>query len=92
MAIRSTPLYHSYLDDLAGYSDAEFGRLMRALLRFSRDGAEPEGLRRKELLIWPMLRSNAARAREQYEKMCAQRSLAGMKGAEARWKNETETW
>ncbi len=51
MEIKSTPLYHSYLDDLSGYSDGECGRLMRGLLRFSRDGAEPEGLRRKELLV-----------------------------------------
>lgn len=92
MGIKSTPLYHNYLDDLSGYSDAEFGRLMRALLRFSRDGAEPEGLRRKELLVWPMLRGNAERAREQYEKLRLQRSLAGMKGAESRWRDETGTW
>ena len=82
--MKSTPLFLNYLEDLEGYSDAEFGRLLRALLRYVRDGGEPT-LRRRETLVWPLLRSNADRAREQYEKLCAQRSLAGTKGAEARW-------
>lgn len=78
------PLYFNYLDDLAGYSDAEFGRMLRALLRYMRDGELPE-LRRREMLVWPMLKSGADRARTQYERLCELRSLAGLKGAETRW-------
>lgn len=90
MAMKAMPLYFNYLEDLAGYSDAEFGRLLRALLRYGRDGEEPT-LRRKEALVWPMLRGNADRAREHFEELSRQRALAGLRGAEARWGKDMGT-
>lgn len=84
MPMTHTPLYYNYLEELSAYSDAELGRLIRALLRYARDGVEPE-LRRREMLLWPLLRGNADRARESYEKLAQSRSLAGKKGAEALW-------
>ena len=79
-----TPLYLNYLEELSGYTDAELGRLIRALLRYVRDGEEPE-FKRREKLAWPMLRGNADRAMERYEDQRQKRSAAGRLGAEARW-------
>ena len=87
MALRnkSTPLYLNYLDELAGYTDAELGRLIRALLRYELFGEEPE-LKRREALVWPLLRGNADRAKRRYEAL----SAAGAKGAAAKWNEKYE--
>ena len=84
MGMSHTPLYHNYLEDLSGYTDAEFGRLMRALLSYVFEGDEPR-LGPREELVWPMLRGNADRALLRYDELRRQRSEAGQKGAEARW-------
>ena len=42
MANNYTAVPHAYLDECADLSDEEFGRLMRALLRYSRDGEAME--------------------------------------------------
>ena len=87
MALTHTPLYYTYLTDLAPYSDEEFRRLMRSLLRYALKGEEPE-LPEREALVWPMLRGNAQRAQERYEALAHRRSAAGLRGAEARWNNQ----
>ena len=85
-----TPLYLNYLDEFSGYTDAEFGRLIRALLRYARDGVEPE-FRRREKLAWPLLRGNADRAAARYEQLRRRRSEAGRLGGAARWAKERES-
>ena len=84
-----TPLYYTYLTDLAPYSDEEFGRLMRSLLRYALKGEEPE-LPEREALVWPMLRGNVDRAQERYKAISYARSRAGKQSAEVRW-NSGET-
>ncbi len=75
MAREHVPVYHSYLEELAGYSDAEFGRLIRAMLRYSRDGVETP-LKRKEMLFWPILRGSVDRCCRHYEEVSRKRSEA----------------
>ena len=79
-----TPLYYTYLTDLAPYSDEEFGRLMRSLLRYALNGEEPK-LPEREALVWPMLRGNVDRAQERYKAVSLARAAAGKHGAQSRW-------
>lgn len=88
MAKQHVLLYYSYLDDLASFSDVEFGRLTRAMLLYARDGVETP-LKRKEQIIWPVLRANIDRANAHYDEVSRRRKEA----AEARrqiWERERE--
>lgn len=78
MAREHILVYHSYLEELASYSDAEFGRLIRAMLRYSRDGEEPP-LKSKEMIFWPTLRASVDRCSAHYEEVSRKRSEAALK-------------
>lgn len=88
MARNYTAIPHAYLEECELLTDAEFGQLMRGLLRYSRTGEvmEPEGnaafFARRMMLQEDLYR-------ERYEKTIRQHSEAGKQGAEKRWGKKT---
>lgn len=77
-------IYHSYADALDGLTDAEVGRLLRALLQYSATGEVPD-LRGNERFVFPLMRGQIDRDKAAYERKCQARAAAGKKGADARW-------
>ncbi len=77
-------LPHEYLEEMELYSDEEFGRLCRALLRYSATGEIPE-LTGQERFAWQRVRAQEERFQASYEEIAAKRSRAGKSGAAARW-------
>ena len=84
MANNYTAVPHAYLDECQDLSDAEFGRLMRALLRYSRDGTviAPEG---NERFFARRLMNQEDIFNEHYEAEVQRRITRARLAAEARW-------
>ncbi len=79
-----TAIPHVYLEECAELSDEEFGRLMRALLRFSIDGTPMELPGNERFLARRMMNQERIHA-EKYEQTIRRRSEAGRAAAAARW-------
>lgn len=75
---------HEYLEEMAELDDAEFGRLTRALLQYSRTG-EPIALKGNERFYVARVTAEEDRHRRSYEAISGVRSEAGKAGAAARW-------
>ena len=75
---------HAYLDECDALTDAEFGRLMRGLLRYSRDGTiiEAEG---NERFFARRLMNQEDIFNEHYEAEVQRRITRARLAAEARW-------
>lgn len=58
-------LYNDYGESLEAFSDEEFGRLTRAMIRYNATGEVPE-FTGNERFIWPMLQSQMDRDRKAY--------------------------
>ena len=84
MANNYTAVPHAYLDECQDLSDAEFGRLMRALLRYSRDG-EAMALSGNERFFARRMMNQEDVNREHYDTLLEKRREAGRLGAAARW-------
>lgn len=84
MARNYAPLPHEYLEEMDILSDAEFGRLCRALLRYSVDGKEGR-LEGAEKVLWKRVKMQEDRFRESYKELTDARREAGKKGAAKRW-------
>lgn len=84
MARNYAALLHEYLDEMDILSDAEFGRLCRALLRYSMDGKEGQ-LEGAEKVLWKRVKNQEDRFQESYKDLTASKRLAGKKGAARRW-------
>lgn len=82
------PLPHEYLEEMAMLSDAEFGRLVRSLLAYSREGT-PIGLSGNERFFAVRVMNREDRYQESYSSSSQQKSEAGKQGAAARWQNGT---
>lgn len=80
-------LFVDCLDKFQKLNDTEFGRLVRAALRYKATGAEPTELGR-EALLWDGMRLDIDRDNESYSAKCSVRAEAGKKGAEARWQSQ----
>ena len=92
MSMSSTTYLKLFVDCLEKYqklNDTEFGRLVRAALRYKATGAEPDELGR-EALVWDGMRLDIDRDNESYTATCSARAEAGRKGAEARWQNHSK--
>lgn len=74
----------AYAGEMKMLNDAEFGRLIRALLRYAEDG-EPVELTGNERFFAERVMLEEDRHQKSYESTCAMRSAAGKAGAEARW-------
>lgn len=87
MANNYTAVPHAYLEECECLSDAEFGSLIRALLRYSRDGeaAEPAGNAR---FFAKRVMNQEDMNRLRYEQIAERRAEAGRLGAIARWRPE----
>lgn len=86
MARNYAAVFHEYLEEMEELTDEEFGRLVRALLRYSAYGEAPEGLGNERFYIKRII-SQENRCQEHYEQISRMRSQAGKKGAESRWQN-----
>ena len=79
MAASYLKLFVDSLEKYQKLNDSEFGRLVRAALRYKATGAEPDDLGR-EALLWDGMRLDIDRDAEKYEHTVAARSEAGKKG------------
>ena len=75
---------HVYLDECEALTDAEFGRLLRALLRYSRSG-EVIDLDGNERFFAKRMMNQEDMFNERYAAISAKRSEAGRLGALSRW-------
>ena len=82
-------LFVDCLEKYQKLNDTEFGRLVRAALRYKAMGAEPDDLGR-EALLWDGMRLDIDRDNENYTKIAKSRSEAGKMGASARWHSQNE--
>lgn len=72
-------LYRSYLEELQSYSDAEVGRLIRALLTYLVEGTEVP-LRKREQLFWHRMKLQHDRDAQYYNELRQIRIENGKKG------------
>ena len=91
MAVNN-PYLKLFVDSLEKYqklNDSEFGRLVRAALRYKATGAEPDDLGR-EALLWDGMKLDIDRDNQAYWEIVKSRSEAGKKGACARWQTDSK--
>lgn len=81
-----TALPFEYLEEMDVLSDAEYGRLIRALQEYSMSGQEPE-LNGTEKVYWKRVRNRENRYRECFEDQDRAKSERALKAANARWSN-----
>ena len=86
MARNYAALPHEYLEEMDILSDAEFGRLCRALLAYSMDGREGQ-LEGAEKVLWKRVKNQEDRFKESYNELTESRKEAGKKGAARRWRH-----
>ena len=75
---------HEYLEECETLSDEEFGRLMRALLRYSRDGEVIEFPGNERFFARRMMHQEDM-FKLRYEESAAKRRERAEKAAAARW-------
>ena len=64
-------LRYDSLEEHSCLNDEQYGRIIRAALRYARDGTEPD-LPEPERYLWPGLRQKVLYDKAQYDKKCAQ--------------------
>lgn len=84
MARNYAVLPHEFLEEMDCLSDAEFGRLARALLVYSSTGEFP-ALSGNERIFAKRVMMQEDRHRKAYEELSDKRSEAGRNGAGNRW-------
>ena len=82
--------YHSLLQSLTPYADAECGRLFRAALKYSMTG-EAEKFSGSERFIWPTIQSMIDRDNEKYAEKCRQ-NAANVNARYERIRTNTEAY
>lgn len=83
MARSYAALPHDYLEEMELLSDEEFGRLIRALLVYSKTGETSE-LSGSERVLFPRVKLQEDRFQESYNASLEQKQEAGRKGGKAR--------
>ena len=89
MARNYAALFHEYLDEMADLTDAEFGRLARALLVYSRTGEFP-ALNGNERLFKRRVIMQEDRAQENYVQVVEKNRANGQLGGRPRKTIETQ--
>lgn len=84
MARNYTALPHEYLETTDCLSDAEFGRLIRALLKYSAAGTTAP-LGGREAILFPTLKLREDQFQASFEETDKARSEAAKKAAKSRW-------
>lgn len=77
-------LPHEYLEEMDCLGDAEFGRLARALLKYSVTGELP-ALSGNERFFWKRVQACEDRFKSHFAEAREKRAASGIKGASARW-------
>lgn len=88
MARNYAALFHEYLDEMADLTDAEFGRLARALLVYSRTGEFP-ALNGNERLFKRRVIMQEDRAQESYVQVVEKNRANGQLGGRPKKPRET---
>ena len=83
MARNYAALPHEYLTEMELLNDAEFGRLIRALLVYSATGETPS-LSGSERVLFPRVKAQEDRFKESYEELTQKRKAAANKSWESR--------
>ncbi len=94
MARNYAALFHEYGEEMQELSDAEFGRLCRALIQYSANGT-PIALCGNERFYAKRVMMHEDSVRESYQEVARARSEAGKAGAEKRWgakTNDSKQW
>ena len=81
--------YLSYERMLTEYTDAQCGRLLRAMLAYAARGEEPT-LKKYERYIWHTLKDQLDRDRTAYDTKCQRLRENGLKGAQARKRKQAD--
>lgn len=84
MARNYAALSHEYLEEMAELDDAEFGRLARALLKYSMTGEVVE-LPGNERFYYRRVLMREDRYRNSYDELAEKRSETARKAANKRW-------
>lgn len=77
-------LPHEYLEEMDCLGDAEFGRLTRALIKYSVTGELP-ALSGNERFFWKRVQACEDRFQLHFSEAREKRAASGIKGASARW-------
>lgn len=72
-------LYLDYLENWSHYSDAQVGKIVRAMLAYALTGEAPN-LKGQERYIWPSVKSQMDRDSEKYTSKCKSNQENGKKG------------
>lgn len=83
MARNYAALPHEYLTEMELLNDAEFGRLIRALLVYSATGETPS-LSGSERVLFPRVKAQEDRFKASYEELTQKRKAAANKSWESR--------
>lgn len=86
MSREYTAVPHEYLEEMDTLSDAEFGRLIRALLEYSMTGEERE-LSGGERVHWKRVRNRENRYQESFAENEKGKTERARNAANARWSN-----
>ena len=86
MSREYTAIPHEYLEEMDCLSDAEFGRLIRALLAYSMTGEE-QTLSGGEKAHWKRVRNRENRYRESFDNQDKVKTDRAKTAASARWSN-----
>ncbi len=82
-------LYLSYRQTLEPFTEAERGRILFAMIDYAASGLEPK-LRGNERFIWPSLRAQIDRDKEDYRQRCEKNRKNGASGGRPKKKKETD--
>lgn len=85
-------LYQNYEDQLQDLSDEQLGKLLRYIFEYERT-QDPADIQDPYIKIsFQFIRKNLDINRVKYEGTCEERRIAGLKGAEERWKGTNSKW
>ncbi len=72
-------LYVSYLQSLSPFTDAECGRIVKAMLHYASTGEAPQ-FDGNERFLWPSLQAQIDRDMDAYQAKCSRNKANGAKG------------
>lgn len=84
MARNYAALPHEYLGEMVELTDEEFGRICRALLRYSANGEVTQAVGNERFYLRRVM-AQEDRFQASYDELAQKRSEAGKKAAAARW-------
>lgn len=90
MTKKSFIAYTDWLDNCEDLSDEEFGQLMRAVMKYAKDGEKPAFADRVMRACWNPIRQAIDRAGESYEQRCERNRQNGKKGGRPKKNEEAE--